>query len=41
MYITRPSGPAWPSAHISLFIRKGGHWPPSAFLETNHDRTAK
>ena len=22
-------------------IRKGGLWPPSAFLETNHDQTAK
>ena len=26
---------------VSLLIRKGGHWPPSAFLEDSHDQRGK
>ena len=26
---------------VSLLIRKGGHWPPSAFLEDSHDQRDK
>ena len=37
MYTTKASGPPWPGHLRSIFNRKGGHWPPSAFLEDSHD----
>ena len=39
MYIQRPSGPRGRTTQISLLIRIGGLWPPSAFLEDSHDQS--